>query len=136
LDATQRTKEPRRVDLGVDTNAAAESDLIPLSEAAKLVRGRRHDHVNVQVMQRYASPLKGRVFVVRGEPVRLVLPTAARGCGRYTTAAWVELWKRKFNELASAAREAAPAPLTPRQRRRQCERAAERLRQEGFPVGG
>lgn len=97
------------VNLGVDLAAVVEADLIDIIAAAKLVRGRKGSHVNRDVMRRYASPRRGRVFVIDGKPCRLVLPTVARGCSRLTTVAWVELWKRKYAELADLARDSKPS---------------------------
>src|SRR5947209_4807271 len=96
--------DAKPVDLGIDTTAAEERDLIYLSDACKLVRGRSGGRVNRQVMNRYANPKHGRVFTVNGVRLRLVLPTTYRGSMRLTTAAWLEVWKRKFAELAEAER--------------------------------
>lgn len=124
----------RRHDLGIDTSNWVDSDLITLAEASRLIRGRKGDHLNIQVVQRYANPKRGRVFLVGDDRVRLVLPTIGMAHGKRTTRAWVEAWKRAFAELSAAAIE-PPEPVnprTPRQERRDHERAVEKLKRAGF----
>src|SRR5947209_11551 len=94
--------DAKPVDLGIDPTAAEERDLIYLSDACKLVRGRSGGHVNRQVMSRYAHPRHGRVFTVNGVRLRLVPPVLRRAGSTFTTAAWLEVWQRKFAELAEA----------------------------------
>src|SRR5437016_2008141 len=105
----------------VDVAGADPADLIDLFAAAKLVRGRKHEHPHSQVMQRYANPRRGRM----AGGVRVVLPTVIHAGRRLTTAAAVAAWQAKCDALAQAA-SAAP-PETPRQRRRAHDRAAGRL---------
>jgi hypothetical protein len=61
-------------------------------------------------MQRYANPKRGRVFLVAGVQRRLVLPSVARTGGRWTTAAWVSVWKLAYAELADGR---LPKPIEP-----------------------
>ena len=131
------------VDLGVDVGNVNEDDLIDFAEAARLVRG-RGGRINRQVLQRHANPRRGRLFIIKGERLRLVLPSVARVTSRFTTAAWVEAWKRKFAELADrvlAEGQAPPRPkhdlpCTPKQAKREHERAVEELRKRGFKSAG
>jgi hypothetical protein len=88
------------VDLGIDINAAAEADLVNLQDARKLIRGKSGGWINLQVLQRYAR--HGRVFKIADQLKRLVLPATIRGCTRYTTAAAVQAFNRKYGELAAA----------------------------------
>lgn len=127
------TTNARRIDLGINVLDVHDRDLITLTEAAKLIRGRRDEKSNVQVVQRYANPRRGRTFVIDGETVRLVLPTVGRTSGKFTTVAWVEAWKRAFAELSQRAGEITPTnPRTPRQEQRDHERAMAKLAAAGF----
>jgi hypothetical protein len=96
------------VDLAIDVNAAAETDLITLTQASKLIRGKSGGFINLQVLQRYCR--RGRVFTVAGQLKRLVLPATIRGSTRYTTAAAVQAFNRKYGELAAAESGSLVAP--------------------------
>lgn len=134
---TLQSNTPKEVDLGIDTIDARESDLISLDEAARLFRGRKGGHCNVDVMRRYSNPRKGRLFAIGSETFRLVLPTTARGTARVTTAAWVDAWKRKFAELAELALRDGPgdgaaAMRTTAQEKRSHQRALKNLAKHGM----
>jgi hypothetical protein len=87
--------------LDVDVMQAAEPDLITLTQASKLIRGKSGGFINLQELQRYAK--RGRVLSIDGKSVRLVLPTTFRGATKFTTAAAVAAFNRKFGELATFA---------------------------------
>lgn len=124
----------RRIDLGIDVMSVDDRDLISLTDATQLIRGRNGKRANVQVVQRYANPKRGRVVTVAGEQLRLVLPTVGRTAGKFTTRCWIETWKRKLAELMALADE-PPSPVNPRtsrQERKAHERAMKELAKAGF----
>ena len=132
MNENGQTVETIAIDVDVNVNATPEADLITMTQASKLIRGKSGGFINLQVLQRYAR--RGRMFTIGDQQKRLVLPTTMRGCTRYTSAAVVAAFNLKYGELAMAE---SMTPDPPRiqsasKQRKELERTAKRLRKMGY----
>lgn len=113
-----------------DFSTVPANKLLSLSDAARLLKGRRHQHPHLQVVQRWAR----QGIAIHGQ--HLLLPTVTRAGCKWTTEAAIRLWLQRQDELRAERPATFVDRSTARQRRKSFQRSARRLQAMGMVVAG
>lgn len=115
--------------LGIDLRGFDGTRAITMSQARKIIRGRKGD-ASVETVRRWASPHTGCRPAGPDGPL-LVLPAVRLNGLLYTMAEWVEAFERARQELGRRPVRERVSHRTPRQRRAAHRRAEAYLDRKG-----